>query len=87
MNDDDEIYFDSFGVECIPKEIKNYKSDTIMSEYFCTGFVCFVLKGKNLLDYTNLFFPNEYEKNDKIILKSFQKLKRLRWKSLYLWSI
>ena len=83
MNDDDEIYFDSFGVECIPKEIKKfignkkycnkyYKSDTIMSEYFCTGFVCFVLKGKNLLDYTNLFFPNEYEKNDKIILRSFQ---------------
>ena len=26
-----------------------------------------MLKGKSLLDYTNLFFPNEYEKNDKII--------------------
>ena len=31
-----------------------------------------MLKGKSLLDYTNLFSPNEYEKNDKIILKYFQ---------------
>ena len=31
-----------------------------------------MLKGKNLLDYTNLFSPNEYEKNDKVILKFFQ---------------
>ena len=29
-------------------------------------------KGKHLLDYTNLFSPNEYEKNDEIILKYFQ---------------
>ena len=38
-----------------------------------------MLKGKTLLDYTNLFYPNEYEKNDKIILKYFQWLKR--WKN------
>ena len=31
-----------------------------------------MLKGKNLLDYTDLFSPNEYEKNDKVILKFFQ---------------
>ena len=31
-----------------------------------------MLKGRSLLDYTNLFSPNEYEKNDKIILKYFQ---------------
>ena len=31
-----------------------------------------MLKEKSLLDYTNLFSPNEYEKNDKIILKYFQ---------------
>ena len=30
-----------------------------------------MLKGKNLLDYTNLFSPNEYEKNDNIKLKYF----------------
>ena len=27
-----------------------------------------MLKSKNLLDFTNLFSPNDYEKNDKIIL-------------------
>ena len=31
-----------------------------------------MLKGKTLLDYTNLFSPNECEKNDKTILKYFQ---------------
>ena len=31
-----------------------------------------MLKGKSLLDYTNLFSPNEFGKNDKIILKYFQ---------------
>ena len=39
---------------------------------FSIGFIDFMLKGKSLLDYTNLFFPNEYEKNDKITLKCFQ---------------
>ena len=43
-----------------------------MYEYFCIGFIDFVLKGKSLLDYTNLFSINEYEKNDKTILKYFQ---------------
>ena len=43
-----------------------------MCGYFCIGFIDFMSKGKNFLDYTNLFFPNEYEKNDKIILKYFQ---------------
>ena len=31
-----------------------------------------MVKGKVLSDYTNLFSPNEYEKNGKIILKFFQ---------------
>ena len=35
-----------------------------MCGYFCIRFFDFMLKGKNLLDYTNLFFPNGYEKND-----------------------
>ena len=41
----------------------------------CTGFIDFMLKGKSLLDYTNLFSPNDYEKIDEIILKYFQELK------------
>ena len=41
--------------------------DSIMCGYFCIGFIDFMLKGKSLLDYTNLFSPKEYEKNDEII--------------------
>ena len=46
--------------------------DSIMCGYFCIGFIDFTLESKSLLDYTNLFYPNDYEKNDKIILKYFQ---------------
>ena len=42
-----------------------------MCGYFYIGFINFMLKGKSMLDYTNLFSPNEYEKNDKIILRHF----------------
>ena len=51
---------------------------SVMCGYFCIGFIDFVLKVKSLLDYANLFSSNEYEKNDKIIQKYFQELKRLR---------
>ena len=43
-----------------------------MCEYFCIGFIDFMLKRKSLLEYANLFSPNEYENNDKIIFKCFQ---------------
>ena len=43
---------------------------------FCIGFVDLMLKCKSLLEYTNLFSPNDYGKNDKTILKHFQRLKR-----------
>ena len=42
-----------------------------MCGYFCVEFIDFMLKGKRLLEYTNLFSRNDYEKNDKIILKHF----------------
>ena len=68
------IYFDSFGVEHIPKEtikfIGNNKKiitniyriqayDSIMCGYFCTGFINFMFGGNSLTDYTNLFSPND----------------------------
>ena len=79
VNDDDVSYFDSFGVEHIPNEIRKFignKSiitniyrvqacDSIMCEYFRIGFINFMLKGKGLLEYTDLFSANDYEKNDK----------------------
>ena len=43
-----------------------------MCGYFRIRFIDFILKGKSLLNYTNLISPNEYDKNDKIILKYFQ---------------
>ena len=43
-----------------------------MHGYFCIGLTNFILKGKSLLGYTNLFSPNNHEKNDKIIPKYFQ---------------
>ena len=43
-----------------------------MWEYFCIGFFDFMLKSKSLLEYTILFSPNEYKKNNKIILKYFK---------------
>ena len=84
-NNNSVIYFDSFGVEHIPKEIKafiNNKNittkifrmqayDSIMCGYFCIGFVDFMLEGKTLIEYTNLFSPNNFKKNDDIILNYF----------------
>ena len=43
-----------------------------MCGYFCIGFIDFMLKRKGLSEYANVFSPNEYERNDKIILKYFQ---------------
>ena len=37
-----------------------------------------MLNGKSLLDYTNIFSPSEYEKNEIIILKYFQQILE-RW--------
>ena len=77
-------YFDSFGVEHIPKEIKCFiKStvvtstfiiqacDSVMYGYFFIGFIYFILKGKNLTDVTNLFSLNNWQKNDDITLNCF----------------
>ena len=72
-------FFDSFGVKHILKEVKKFIRNkniitniyrikaysTIMCGYLCVDFVDFMLKGKSLLDYTKLFSPNEYEKNNK----------------------
>ena len=78
-------YFDSFGVEHIPKEIKTFINnkniirnnfriqayDSVMCGYFCNVFIDFMLKGNSLTDCTNLFSPNNFLKNDDIILNYF----------------
>ena len=59
---DEVIYFDSFGVEHIPKEIKEFignkniraniyriqANDSVICGYFCIGFIDFMLAGKTL---------------------------------------
>ena len=86
MNNNDVTYFDSFGVEYIPKEIKafinnkNIKTnifriqayDSVMRGYFCIGFIDFMFKRKTLTEYTSLFSPNNFAKNDGIILSYFK---------------
>ena len=43
-----------------------------MCGYFWIGFIVFVFKGKTLTEFTNLFSPNDFEKNDDIILSYFK---------------
>ena len=42
-----------------------------MCGYFCIASTDFMFKGKRLTDYTNLFSPNDFKKNDDTILKCF----------------
>ena len=80
------IDFDSFGIEHIPKEINKFINnnnniesnifriqayDSIMCGYFCIEFINYMLKGKTL-DYTNLFSPNDFKKNDQVIKRIFK---------------
>ena len=44
----------------------------VMRGNFCTGFTDFMFKDKSLLEHTNLFSPNQYKKNAKVIIKYFQ---------------
>ena len=41
--------------------------DSIMCGYHCIEFINYMLKGKTLLNYTNLFSPNDFKKNYQII--------------------
>ena len=87
VNNKTIIYFDSFGVEDIPKEIIKFTDshckniitniyriqahDSIMCGYFCVGFINFMFNGNSLANYTSLFSPNDLKKNYDIILKYF----------------
>ena len=67
MNGNNIIYFDSFGVGHIPKEIEKLIGnknanvsriqtyDSTMFGYYCTGLIDFILKAINLVNYTNYF--------------------------------
>ena len=76
VNNKTTTYVYSFGIEHIPKEVKNVignrniitnvyriqNYDSVMCEYFCIGFIDFMFDGKSLSDYTNLFSQNNLKK-------------------------
>ena len=78
------VYFNSFRVKHIPKEIKklignrNFTTNvfrlqtynSLMSGYICTGFM---LNGKSLIEYTNLFLQWDVKRMTKLY-KTFTKI-------------
>ena len=86
VNDNEVIYFDSFVVEHIRKEIKRFighkniktnifriqADNSVMCGYFCIGFIDFMFAGRSFIDFNSLFSPNDFKKNDKIILAYFK---------------
>ena len=79
------VYFDSFGVEHVLEEIKELvgnkniianifrvQAKQSMCGYFCIGFIGFMLAGKKLTDFTSMFTPYGFDKNDGIILSHFK---------------
>ena len=85
MNGDKVTYFDSFQVEHISKTIQKLIGNKHILASFhkiktCTSLMCgyiiiklidLILKDKRLLHCTNLFSPNDYEKNDTIMQRYF----------------
>ena len=80
------VYFDSFGIEHIPEEIKKFignknikanicrvqANNSLVCGYSCIGFIDFMLVGKTLIDYTNLFSPYDFNKSDQTIFSYFK---------------
>ena len=78
------VYFDSFGVEHVPEEIKKFignknikanifrmqANNSIMCGYFCIGFIDFMLAGKLIL--LVCFLLMNFKKNNNIILSYFK---------------
>ena len=85
VKNNEVTYFDSFGVEHFPKEIKRFighkniktnifriqADNSIMCGYFCIGFIDFMFAGRSLIDFTSLFSHYDFKRNDDIILSYF----------------
>ena len=70
------VYFDNFGVEHVSEEIKEFvgnknivaniflvqANNSVMFGYFCIGFIDFMLAGKKLTDFANMFSPYDFKK-------------------------
>ena len=65
------VYFDSFSVEYVPEEIKEFignkkiianifrvqANNSVMWGYFFIGFIDFMLAAKKMTDFTSIFSP------------------------------
>ena len=85
VQNNDITYFDYFGVEHILKRIRTFISNksiktniywtqayySIMRRYFCIECTDFMLAEIILTKFTNLFSPNNFKRNDDIILNYF----------------
>ena len=47
-------------------------NESVMCRFHCIALIEYMLAGKTLLDYANLFSLNDYKRNDKIIYKYFK---------------
>ena len=75
-NKSEIVYFDSFGVEHVPEEIKEFvgnknikanifrvqANNSVMCGYFCIGFIDFMIAGKKLTDFMSMFSPQDFDK-------------------------
>ena len=85
-NRNEIVNFDSFGVEHVSGEIKEFvgnksiianifrvqANDSVIYRYFCIRLIHFMLAVKKLSNYINMFSPHDFKKNDDIILDLFQ---------------
>ena len=85
-NRNEIVYFDIFGVEPVPEEIKEFvgneniianifwvqANNSVLCGNFCIGFINFMFAGKKLTDFTNIFSPYDFKKSGDIILSHFK---------------
>ena len=85
-NTSEIVYFDSFGVEYVPEELKKFvgnknikanmfrvqANNSVLCGHFCNGSIEFMLAGRKLTDFTSLFSPYVFKKNDNIFLSYFK---------------
>ena len=86
FNRNEIVYFDSFGAEPVPKEIKEFvgnknikanifrvrANDSVICKYFCIGFIDLCFRVKNWLILRTYFLVMTLKKNDDLILTYFK---------------
>ena len=80
------VYFNNFAVEHVREKVKTFirnkkiKANTfrvqannlIVCGYFSIKFIDFMLAGKKMTNFMNVFSPHDFGKNDRIILSYFK---------------